>query len=109
MVQGFKQKEGIDYFETFSPTVKIKSIKYLLAIAAQEDLEIKQLDFVTAFLNASLKEDIYINIPQGYTENLHGHTALKLNKALYGLKQASREWWLELDQFLNSLGYHAVH
>jgi hypothetical protein len=107
VVQGFKQKEGIDYFETFSPTVKIKSIKYLLAIAAQEDLEIKQLDFVTAFLNASLKEDIYINIPQGYTENLHGHTALKLNKALYGLKQASREWWLELDQFLNSLGYHA--
>jgi cell fate (sporulation/competence/biofilm development) regulator YlbF (YheA/YmcA/DUF963 family) len=107
VVQGFKQKEGVDYFETFSPTVKIKSLKYLLAIAAQEDLEIKQLDFVTAFLNAKLNEDIYIAVPQGYTENLHGHTALLLNKALYGLKQASREWWLELNQFLNSLGYYA--
>ena len=107
VVQGFKQKEGVDYFETFSPTVKIKSLKYLLAIAAQEDLEIKQLDFVTAFLNAKLNEDIYIAVPQGYTENLHGHNALLLNKALYGLKQASREWWLELNKFLNSLGYYA--
>jgi hypothetical protein len=105
VVQGFRQKEGVDYFETFSPTVRIKSIKYLLALAAQEDLEIKQLDFDTAFLNAVLKEDIYVVIPQGYVDNLHGHTALKLNRALYGLKQASREWWLDIDAFLNSLGY----
>jgi Reverse transcriptase (RNA-dependent DNA polymerase)/Integrase core domain/GAG-pre-integrase domain/gag-polypeptide of LTR copia-type/Chromo (CHRromatin Organisation MOdifier) domain len=107
VVQGFRQQEGIDYFDTFSPTVRIKSIKYLLAIAAQEDLNIKQLDFDTAFLNASLKEDIYIKIPEGYMGELHNNNVLKLNKALYGLKQAPREWWLELDQFLNSLGYKA--
>jgi Reverse transcriptase (RNA-dependent DNA polymerase)/Integrase core domain/Chromo (CHRromatin Organisation MOdifier) domain/gag-polypeptide of LTR copia-type len=104
VVKGFKQQEGIDFFETFSPTVKIKSIKYILGIAAHEDLEIKQLDFDTAFLNANLTEDIYVSIPQGYKNNSN-YSALRLNKALYGLKQAPREWWLELDASLKSLGY----
>lgn len=107
VVQGFRQEEGVDYFETFSPTVRIKSIKLLLSIAAQEDLEIAQLDYDTAFLNALLKEDIYVKIPEGYMEKVYNNTALRLNKALYGLKQAPREWWIELDQFLNKLGYKA--
>jgi hypothetical protein len=105
VVKGFQQKEGIDYNETFSPTVKIKSLKILLAIAAQQDLEIKQLDFNTAFLNASLSEDIYVKTPEGYYNK--PDKVLKLNKALYGLKQAPREWWLELDKFLKSLGYNS--
>jgi hypothetical protein len=107
VVQGFRQKEGIDYFETFSPTVKRKSITFLLAIAAQEDLDIHQLDFDTAFLNAKLKETIYVQVPQGYKGQLFGHKVLRLVRALYGLKQAPREWWLALDQFLNTLGYKA--
>ena len=108
VVLGNHQKEGRDYFETFSPTVHIKSIKFILAVAAQEDLEIKQIDFDTAFLNAEVKEDIYLRIPQGFHHpHLKPGMVLKLNKALYGLKQAPREWWKELDGTLQSLGYHS--
>ena len=108
VIQGFSQEFGVDYSDTFSPTVKIKSIKFLLAIATQEDLEIQQLDFKTAFLNASLDEEIYMKFPQGYDKPSGEYNCLKLDKALYGLKQAPRAWWLQLDQFLNELGYRAT-
>ena len=108
VVLGNHQKEGINYDETFSPTVHMKSIKLMLLLAAHYDLEIKQLDYVTAFLNASLKEDIYIRIPQGYhRHHIAPGMVLKLNKALYGLKQAPREWYKLLAKTLNKLGYHA--
>jgi len=51
VIQGFRQVEGIDFTETYAPTVSPKSIKFLLALAADRDWEIKQLDFDTAFLN----------------------------------------------------------
>jgi hypothetical protein len=122
VIQGFRQKEGIDYTETFSPTVHIKSIKYILAIAAEKDYEIKQIDFDTAFLNATLEEEIYMKLPEGFhlegkewkqgTTQSHGQNrefqrVLRLLKALYGLKQAPREWWKQLEQLLNSLGYYS--
>jgi hypothetical protein len=117
VIQGFRQKEGIDYNETFSPTVHIKSIKLMLAIAAEMDYEIKQIDFDTAFLNATLDEEIYMKRPDGlhlvgqFTKWTTGsntndpETALRLKKALYGLKQAPREWWLQLHKLLQRIGY----
>lgn len=107
VIKGFLQIEGIDYNETFAPTVRYKSIKYLLAIAAQEDLEIKQMDFDTAFLNAELKESIFMKVPEGYNHKVPAGSVLKLNKALYGLKQAPREWYLKLHGSLEKLGYHS--
>jgi hypothetical protein len=85
----------------------MKSLKYMLALAAHNDWEIRQIDFDTAFLNATLKEDIYVQIPEGYRGQFPPGSVLKLNRALYGLKQAPREWWLELDAFLNTLDYQA--
>ena len=108
VIQGFSQEFGKDYYDTFSPTVKTKSIKFLLAIAAQDDLEIQQLDFKTAFLNASLDEEIFMKFPDGYDKPEGNYDCLKLDKALYGLKQAPRAWWLQLDQFLINLGYKAT-
>ena len=109
VVQGFSQQEGIDFTETYAPTVQYRSIKLLLAIAAQDDLEIKQIDFDTAFLNAELQEDIYMKIPEGYdASSLPIGTVLKLIKALYGLRQAPREWWLKLNSTLESLGYQSI-
>lgn len=105
VIKGFRQQEGIDYTETFAPTVRMKSIKAILAIAAAQDLEIQQLDFDTAFLNAELKEEIYMKIPQGYQKKVPPGMVLKLNRALYGLKQAPREWYKELESMLKSLGY----
>jgi hypothetical protein len=60
VAKGYTQKEGIDYNEVFSPIVKHSSIRVLLALVAQFDLELVQLDMKTAFLHGDLEEDIYI-------------------------------------------------
>ncbi|MBW0539071.1 hypothetical protein O181_078786 [Austropuccinia psidii MF-1] len=61
--QGFSQKHGVDYNDTFSPTGKFSSLRCLLAIAAHKNLEIHHMDAVAAFLNPTLKEVIYMKIP----------------------------------------------
>ena len=67
MVKGYEQWEGIDYDETFAPIVKFSTLRLLLAIAAIEDMDIDQMDFVTAFLNGELPENevVYMKTPQG--------------------------------------------
>jgi len=107
VVKGYLQRIGIDYNETFAPTVHLKTIKYMLAMAAELDLEIMQIDFDTAFLHAPLKEEIYIKIPKGYElpKGYERCNCLLLLKSLYGLKQAPREWYLSLNNALESLGY----
>ena len=66
MVQGFRQKEGLDFFDTYSPVTRITSIRILIAIAALRNLEIHQMDVKTAFLNGDLEEEIYMKQPEGY-------------------------------------------
>ena len=66
VAKGFTQKEGIDYKETFSPVVMLKSIKILFSIAAVLDYEIWQMDVKTVFLNGHLEEDIYMQQPDGF-------------------------------------------
>ncbi len=106
VAQGFSQRPGIDYEETFSPTSKIKNLKMILQIAAEQDLELKQMDFDSAFLNAPLHHQIVMKVPPGYTPLLKGNNiGLLLKRALYGLKQASREWNKLLDEFLKTLGF----
>ena len=100
VARGFTQIQGVDYIETFSPTVKLNSIKVLLALAAQFDLKIHQLDVKTAFLYGFIKEDIYMSIPKGLSPPPNTNLVCKLNKSLYGLKQSSRAWYQRLDQYL---------
>ncbi|CAI7885953.1 unnamed protein product [Closterium sp. NIES-53] len=58
--QGFRQREGVDFFQTFSPTPKITTLRVLLHVAAQHDYELHSLDFLTAFLQGSLHEAIWL-------------------------------------------------
>ena len=104
VVKGFHQRPGIDYEEVFAPVSKYSTLRILLAITADQDLEIHQLDIKTAFLNGKLHEDVYIEQPPGYN-NGNPDIACKLNKALYGLKQASRAWHHTLKAELESLGF----
>lgn len=102
VVKGYSQRKGIDYEETFSPVVRQSSIRYLMSLAAQYDLEIEQMDAVSAFLQGEVKEEIYVNQPPEFQI---GNKVCKLRKAMYGLKQASREWNKKLDAALKSIGF----
>jgi Reverse transcriptase (RNA-dependent DNA polymerase) len=91
VARGFSQQYGVDYYETFAPVVRMESLRILLAIAANEDLEIHQIDVITAYLAGELEEEIYIDPPTGLPDS-EGKVC-KLRKGLYGLKQSARVWY----------------
>jgi hypothetical protein len=88
-VRGYEQQEGTDFNETFAPVAKFQSIRILLALAAQNNWHIHQMDVDSAFLYADLEEELYMEQPDGFVEpGMEDYVCLLL-KALYGLKQAS--------------------
>lgn len=90
VAKGYSQTQGIDYQETFAPVVRYTSIRFLLALAAHRNLEITQMDAVTAFLNGKLNEEIYMEQPKHFDDQTKRYC--KLIKSIYGLKQSSRVW-----------------
>jgi len=105
VAKGFKQIQGVDYDETFSPVAMLKSIRILLAIAAYFDYEIWQMDVKTAFLNGNLSEDVYMTQPEGFVNPKNAGKICKLQKSIYGLKQASRSWNLRFDEVIKGFGF----
>jgi len=105
VARGFHQQYGIDYTETFAPVIKTKSLRLIIALSSttNEKRKLAQLDVKTAFLNARVREDIYVSAPKGM--NIGKNKVLKLNKALYGIKQAPHEWNVEIDTYILSLGF----
>ena len=93
----------MDYTDTFSPVVHLKTIRTLLALAVAEDWEIQQMDVKGAYLNGTIKEEIYMRQPKGYDDGTG--CLCHLIKSLYGLKQAGRKWNNELNKQLESLGW----
>ncbi|KAG8500107.1 hypothetical protein CXB51_003710 [Gossypium anomalum] len=100
VAKGYAQKEGIDYNEVFSPIVKHSSIRILLALIAQYDLELVQLDVKTTFLHGDFEEEIYMTQPDGFKVARKENWVCKLAKLLYGLKQSPRHWYKRFDQFM---------
>ena len=107
VAKGFTQKEGLDYHETFSPTARIVSIRMLLQLAVQHDFAIEQMDVKTAYLNADLEEDIYLDVPESCEKmtDCNKDVVWKLNKSLYGLKQSGRNWNTVFHSFLCKLNF----
>ena len=91
VAKGYRQRQGVDYDETFSPVAMVKSIWILLAIAAYFNYEIWQIDVKTTFLNGNLTEEMYMTQSEGFTSK-DSSKVCKLQKSIYGLKQASRSW-----------------
>ena len=110
VAQGFNQRPGVDFDQTYSPVMDCSSFRYLLALAVQLSLATQLLDVVTAYLYGELDEEIYIKpppdfikeIPMALTGKFNG---LKLRKSLYGLKQAGRTWYHHLRRFLTEKGF----
>jgi transposase InsO family protein len=92
VAKGYSQIYGKDYFEVFAPTLRMETIRYLVATAVRLDLNIYHLDVETAFLNGTLAEEIYMEIPEGFSQYDRSKQVFKLKKSIYGLKQASRVW-----------------
>ena len=100
VAKGYSQTVGVDYGETYAPTAKMDSIRTLLAFAAAEDSEMIQFDVKTAFLYGELSEELYMNLPTGYTIPNSAGKVYRLHKSLYDLKQASRVWNEKFTTFL---------
>nr|GFB53346.1 copia protein [Tanacetum cinerariifolium] len=96
VVRGYRQEEGIDFEESFSPVAKMEAIRILLAYDAHKSFTVFQMDVKIAFLHGSLKEDVYVCQPKGFIDADHPSHVYKLKKALYGLKQAPRAWYIQL-------------
>lgn len=127
VAQGFAQRPGIQFNETFAPVCRMSSIRLLVSIAARLKMDIRQFDVKCAFLNGELEENIYMETPTCLRESLetisveseendlsrkaaemlestNGDKVCLLRKALYGLKQAGRSWNAKLDQVLREFG-----
>ena len=102
VARGDHQRAGIDFDQVYAPVVNANTVRTLLAVAAVQDFELDQMDAVTAFLNAPLEEELYLRIPDGFTEQ--PGKVLRLKKSLYGLKQAPRYWNKMLHDWLISKG-----
>ena len=86
VVKGYKQKQGIDYEETFAPVARMETVRAVFSIAAQNKWKVYQMDVKSAFLNGVLMEEVYVEQPFGYEKKGQEHKVFKLKKALYGLK-----------------------
>lgn len=104
VIKGCAQKKGIDYEETYSPVVRYSSIRFLMALAVKYNMDIDQMDAVTAFLQGDLSDEIYMIQPEEFVDSSAVNKVCKLRKAIYGLKQASREWNKKLDTILIQSG-----
>ncbi|CAI7905711.1 unnamed protein product [Closterium sp. NIES-53] len=105
VARGFSQRQGVDFFQTFSPTPKMTTLRVLLHIAAQRDYELHSLDFSTAFVQGILHEEIWLRRPPSFTGSFPAGTQWSLRRPVYGLRQAPREWHDTLRTTLVTLGF----
>ena len=105
VAKGYTQKEGEDFFDTYSPVARLTTIRVLLSLAASHGLLVHQMDVKTAFLNGELEEEIYMDQPDGFVANGQEGMVCKLLKSLYGLKQAPKQWHEKFDRTLTSAGF----
>ncbi|CAI7841699.1 unnamed protein product [Closterium sp. NIES-53] len=105
VARGFSQRQGVDFFQTFSPTPKMTTLRVLPHVAAQRDYELHSLDFSTAFLQGSLHEEIWLRYPPGFTGSFPAGTQWSLRRPVYSLRQVTRGWHDTLRTTLAALGF----
>lgn len=106
VMQGFTQIKGLDYDESWAPCPARATVRCLLAIVAERDLELYGLDIKTAYLNAAMDKELYIEQPRGYEQGGRD-IVCKVVMALYGSKQAGKLWYDDLSKTLVAAGMRA--
>uniref|UniRef100_A0A0A9WFE7 Retrovirus-related Pol polyprotein from transposon TNT 1-94 n=1 Tax=Lygus hesperus TaxID=30085 RepID=A0A0A9WFE7_LYGHE len=128
VARGFTQEPKVDYHETYSPVVRLSSLRTVMALAVKHGMVVEQMDVETAYLNGELQENIYMEPPKHFEKILMdivenenddeivetawkmlrefkgGKKHCKLHKSLYGLKQSGIQWYLKLDGRLKAIG-----
>ena len=102
VADGNTQKHGVDFDRVFATVVKTLTLRLVLIIAAANDYNLSSIDIRQAYLQAELKEQLYMRLPPGLPPN--PGKVCKLNRSLYGLKQAGREWATLFAEFLTGWG-----
>jgi hypothetical protein len=105
VAKGFRQREGIDYFDTYAPVARITSIRVLIALASIYKLVVHQINVKTAFLNGDLDKEVYMDQPEGFVLPGNERKVCKLVKSLYGLKQALKQWHEKFDTVILANGF----
>ena len=103
VAKGFSQIPGIDFSDTFAPTIRLETFRFLLALAERHKLKVHGMDFVAAYLNGKLTEDIYMRQPPGYDDG--SGRMCKLRLSIYGLRQSANVWNRTLDAAFKDLGF----
>lgn len=101
---GYYQKKGRDFLESYSPVMRLTSLRIILAIANIMNMELRQLDVETAYLHGNLTEEVYMEIPDGCDFKRENYCC-QLKKSIYGLKQSGRAWNKKLDEELKAMGF----
>nr|GEW07351.1 hypothetical protein [Tanacetum cinerariifolium] len=105
VAKGYAQKEGDDFKESFAPVARLEAVRLFIAYAAHKSFTVYQMDVKTAFLYGPLKDEVYVNQPDGFVDPYYPDKVYHLKKALYGLKQAPRVCYDELSNILVSKGF----
>ena len=104
VAQGFSQRPGVDYEETYSPVMDAITLRYLISFTAHEKLEMHLMNVVTTYLYGSLDNEIYIKVPEGFEMSKSCNSksreiySNKLQRSLYDLKQSGRMWYNRLSE-----------
>ncbi|GKE10167.1 retrovirus-related pol polyprotein from transposon TNT 1-94, partial [Tanacetum coccineum] len=96
----YRQEEGINFEESFTPVARLKAVRIFVAYAAHKNFPIYQMDVKTTFLNGPLKEEVFVRQPDEFVDSDFPKYVYRLKKALYGLKQVPRAWYDKLSSFL---------
>lgn len=107
VAQGCFQKHNEDFFETYAPVVRHRTIRLILALAVQNKLLINHIDIAAAYLNGQLEEEVFMRQPDVFVDQhqTHPEKVCKLKKSLYGLKQAGRDWNTKINEVLLAVGF----
>jgi hypothetical protein len=106
VVKGYSQTYGVGYGETFAPMAKMNTIRALISIEANNKWKLFQMDVKNAFLHGDLHEEVYMEIPSGFSTQETKGKVCRLKKSSYGIKQSPRSWF---GQFRNEICYVALN